>query len=355
MSNLFKPAVKEAAKLRLAIAGPSGSGKTYTSLAVGTALANGGKVAVVDTEHGSASKYADLFTFDVMELHAPFHPDRFSDAIHAAEQAGYAVLILDSMSHAWNGAGGLLEIVDNAAKKYRGNTYAGWGEGTPIQNRLIETITGAGIHIIATMRSKQDYILVEKNGKQTPQKVGMAPVQRDGFEYEFDVFLDMDIENNAIVSKTRCPALTGKVINKPGDDLAGILAEWLTGAEPVKVQRPAAPAPASNGRKPSAPPPPEPEPVEADAPKPTLSMKRKFHATGVDLYGDEWDDKRPELTKAISKGRVTSSNELTFDEMHKLIEGMEVKLAERQDIFIEGINGEFKEPDVDAINGELFG
>ena len=240
---MFQKAVKHESKLRLAFAGPSGSGKTYSALAVGTSL---GKVAFVDTEHGSASKYADLFDFDVVNMHAPYHPNKYVQAIQAAADAGYDVLILDSLSHAWNGAGGLLEIVEQASKKYKGNTYAGWSEGTPLQNALIEAIVGADIHIIATMRSKQDYILVEKNGRQMPQKVGMAPVQRDGFEYEFDVFLDMDIENNAVVQKTRCPVLAGQVISKPGDQLASTLREWLSGA-PAPVEPP---KPRKNGSQP---------------------------------------------------------------------------------------------------------
>lgn len=230
---MFKKAVKHEAKLRLAIAGPSGSGKTYTALSVGTAL---GKTAVIDTEHGSASKYADIFEFDVLNLDPPFHPQRFVEAINAAEQGGYAVVVIDSISHAWNGTGGVLEIVEQASKKFKGNSYAGWQEGTPAHNALIEGIVGAGIHVISTMRSKQEYILqTDQRGKQVPQKVGMAPVQRDGFEYEFDVFLDMDIQNNAIVSKTRCTALTGAVISKPGADLAATLQDWLSGApEPTR-------------------------------------------------------------------------------------------------------------------------
>lgn len=237
--TMFRPAVKEEAKLRLAIAGPSGSGKTYSALAVATRLAaeGNGRIAVVDTEHGSASKYADIFDFDVVNFKAPFHPNIFIDAIHGAEDAGYDVLIIDSVSHAWNGAGGLLEIVDTAAKKFKGNTYMAWSEGTPLQNRLIEAIVGCETHIIVTMRSKQDYVLVDAgNGKQRPQKVGMAPIQRDGFEYEFDLFLDMDIENNAIVSKTRCPALTGAVITRPGDELAETLLDWLAGVKPPTVE-----------------------------------------------------------------------------------------------------------------------
>lgn len=233
---MFTKAVKTEAKLRLAIAGPSGSGKTYTALAIGTALANGGRVAVLDTEHGSASKYADLFDFDVLNEVAPFHPDKVTAAIRDAAAAGYGVLVLDSMSHFWNGPGGMTDIVEDISRRMRNpNSFAAWKDGTPIQQRMIESVVAAPLHIIATIRSKQDYILVDKNGKQTPQKVGMAPIQRDGFEYEFDVFMDMDIDNTGIIAKTRCPALTGGVFKKPGGDVAAILADWLTGAAPAPV------------------------------------------------------------------------------------------------------------------------
>lgn len=231
---MFKKAVKHEAKLRLAIAGPSGSGKTYTALSIGTALANGGRVAVVDTEHGSASKYADLFDFDSVNFDAPFHPHRFVEAIGEAAKAGYDVIILDSLSHAWFATGGILDIVDEAAKRSKsGNSYMAWKEGTPVHNELIEAIVGAHIHVIGTMRSKTEYALVVNDrGKQEPKKIGLAPVQRDGFEYEFDVMLDMDTENNAIVGKTRCSALIGRVFNRPGQDVANILTDWLTGTPP---------------------------------------------------------------------------------------------------------------------------
>ena len=224
--GLFQKAVKSSAKLRLAIAGPSGSGKTYTSLAIASHL--GEQVALVDTEHGSASKYADLFSFDVATMSAPFSPDKYIRAI-AEAAASYKVIILDSVSHAWNGNGGILSLVEEAAKRMKTpNSYTAWADVTPIQNRLIEAIVTSDIHIIATMRSKQEYVQ-EKDGnnKTVIRKVGMAPVQRDGFEYEFDVFLDMDADNNAIVSKTRCPDLAGRVFNRPGADVAKILADWL--------------------------------------------------------------------------------------------------------------------------------
>lgn len=285
---MFKKAVKQEAKLRLAIAGPSGSGKTYTALAVAQAF--GGSVAVVDTEHGSASKYADLFHFDVLEMEAPFHPDRFVSAIREAVATGYTTIVLDSLSHAWNGQGGLLELVEDAQKRMKtGNSFAAWKDVTPIQNRFIEGIVGAPIHVIATMRSKQEYVQEkdERTGKTQIRKVGMAPVQRDGFEYEFDVFLDMDVNNNAIVSKTRCPALTGKVFTKPGADIANILMDWLHGAPapaPVNVQPPTASpmaAPPTNGNGHATPPAAKPA-----APPVDLPPEVKFWEKPEDAY--EW-------------------------------------------------------------------
>ena len=249
---MFNKAVKTESKLRMAIAGPSGSGKTYTALTVAAALVPGGRVAVIDTEHGSAAKYADLFDFDVAAAAPPYHPDGLVKLVTFAANSGYDVVVVDSVSHYWNGAGGILDIKEDIERRMRNpNSYTSWKDVTPIHQRMVDTLVAVNAHVIVTMRSKQDYILVEKNGKQVPQKVGMAPVQRDGFEYEFDVMLDMDIENVGRVMKTRCPALTGAAFAKPGDDLAGILREWLTGAAPAQAPRPvvfqpvtpAAPAP----------------------------------------------------------------------------------------------------------------
>lgn len=236
---MFQKAVKYESKLKLAIAGPSGSGKTYSSLMLATHLVPNGKIAVVDTEHRSAAKYSDLFRFDVLNLAAPFHPDRFIEAIQAAQQGGYDVLIIDSLSHAWNGSGGLLELVDQIAKRLKtANTFIAWKEATPIQNRLVEAINATPLHLICTMRSKQEYVLeqVEQNGRtvNVPRKLGMAPIQRDGFEYEFDVYLDMDVDNNAIVAKTRCPALNGHVIHRPSAPLAQTLTDWLQGEQSLR-------------------------------------------------------------------------------------------------------------------------
>src|SRR6266567_953557 len=239
----FHKAVKYGAKLRLALSGPAGAGKTYTALTLATALADGGSVALIDTEHGSASKYADLFSFDTLCLET-FHPQRYIDAIHEAEQAGYAVLIIDSLSHAWSGQGGLLEEKDKIARaKYSGNSFSAWNDASAIQNKLVNVILGAKLHIIATVRSKMDYVLeTGANGKTMPRKVGMAPVQRDDLPYEFDVFCSMESDNTLIVDKSRCPALSGAVIAKPNGAVADTLKVWLSGEptpEPIQEDSPA--------------------------------------------------------------------------------------------------------------------
>lgn len=234
---MFKKAIKQEAKLRLAIAGPSGSGKTYSGLAIGTEI---GKTALIDTEHGSASKYADLFEFDVLEMEPPFSPERFIKAIREAEQGGYEVLVLDSLSHVWNGTGGLLEEVDRIARaKYQGNSFAAWKDATPIYNKLVDAIIQSKIHIIATMRTKQDYVLTtDEKGKSRPQKVGLAPIQRDGFEYEFDVVMTMDVNNTGVITKSRAAELSGKIFDKPGKDFSDQVKAWLIGAPKVETTDP---------------------------------------------------------------------------------------------------------------------
>ena len=237
----FRKAVKVEAKLRLALAGPSGAGKTYTALTLATALAGDKPVALIDTEKGSASKYADLFAFDVLELD-DFDPDRYVEAINAAVAEGYGVVVIDSLTHAWNGKSGLLEQVERVAKlRHGGNTFKAWGdhEIRRKESALIAALTGSPLHIIGTMRTKTEYV-VETNdrGKATPRKVGTAPIQRDGLEYEFDIVGELTPDNELIVQKTRCPALAGAVIAKPGRPLAETLRAWLGGA-PAPVATPA--------------------------------------------------------------------------------------------------------------------
>lgn len=233
---MFTPASKKEAKLRLALIGPSGSGKTWTALALATAM--GGKIALVDTENKSASKYADRYTFDTVDFAPPFHPSKFIEAIQTAQMLGYRTIIIDSMSAMWTGSGGIVSIVDDIATNSKSqNSFFAWNEGTSLYTQLIDAIVQSEINVIATMRSKQEYVL-EKNekGKVTPTRVGTKPIMRKDFEFEFDMVLAMDLQNRATVTKTRCDELPmGTVIPKPGAGVARTLMTWLIGAEWVEA------------------------------------------------------------------------------------------------------------------------
>ena len=234
---MFQKATKKQARLRMAIAGPSGSGKTYSALRIGTSMAE--RVALIDTEHGSAAKYADVFDFHTLQLGPPYAPERFIECIEAAEGEGFDLVIIDSFSHAWKGEGGVLEIVDDVKKRQKGGgSFSAWSEATPRHRALIDAILSSTVHVIATMRSKQKYVMEDdEQGGQRVQKRGMSPVQRDNVEYEFDVFADMDMDHNLIVSKSRFDQLQDAVIEKPGEAVAAKLQAWLSDGEPTDREK----------------------------------------------------------------------------------------------------------------------
>jgi hypothetical protein len=226
VSNPFQKATKIQAKLRMALIGASGSGKTYTALKIASVF---GKVALIDTEHGSASKYADLFTFDVLEL-TNFDPRSYISAMEAAAENGYDAVVIDSLSHSWK------ELLNqkNQLDTRGGNSYVNWGKITPKQDALIEAILASPLHVIGTMRAKMDHVMeTDDKGRIIIRKVGLAPIQRDDVEYEFDVVADMDNQNTMMVSKSRCPALSGVVIAKPDEKVAAMLKAWLSDGSPV--------------------------------------------------------------------------------------------------------------------------
>lgn len=222
MSIQFTRATKRQAKLRLALFGPSGSGKTFTALRVATGL--GSPIAVIDTERGSASKYADRFAFDVLDLEDR-SVDGYVAAIQVAQGAGYHVLIIDSLSHAWQEL--LIEIDNLARAKYRGNTWSAWSEGTPKQRVLVDAILGFGGHVMATMRSKTEWATETENGKNKPVRVGLAPEQGKGIEYEFDMLIELSTDHIANIIKDRTGKYQDKIIPKPGEQLGQELAAWL--------------------------------------------------------------------------------------------------------------------------------
>lgn len=253
---MFQPATKRQSKLRLTIDGPAGSGKTYTSLRFAHAL--GGKIALIDTERGSASKYAGEapdgipWAFDVVNL-TQFSPERYTEAIQAAGRLGYNVLIIDSLSHAWEGVGGALEL-----KQKAGESWSAWRNITPIHNRMVDAILQAPLHVITTMRSRMEYLPeTDERGKIiNVRKVGLSPIQRPGMEYEFDLVCDMDWSHILTVSKSRCSAVADLRVERPGPEFLQPVIAWLAdgvvlptlssggGSAPAPVQ-PAAPTSAA--------------------------------------------------------------------------------------------------------------
>jgi AAA domain len=245
----FKKAIKYDARGRVAIVGPAGSGKSFTSLKLATLLAgDGGKIAAIDTEHGSLSKYADLFDFDVFEMES-YSPTNFIDALDEAERQNYSVLIVDSLSHFWTGKDGALEFVDMAAKRHKDN-MGGWKDFRPHERLMVDRMIASPCHIIVTMRTKTEYKDEEytspRGERKTKRvKVGLQPVQREGLEYEFDLVAYMDEENNFIVEKTRCPHYAKKAFTQPAAEDFFSFRDWLKGT----IREQGAVAPASESEK----------------------------------------------------------------------------------------------------------
>lgn len=236
----FQKAQRKKAKLRLALCGPSGSGKTYSALLIAQGLAPNGRIALIDTERGSGELYSDLVDYDVDQLSSPFTPKRYIELIQEAEQAGYEVLIIDSLTHAWSGEGGILDMHDKAALASRsGNSFTAWREVTPQHNALVEKVLSANLHVITTMRTKTAYDMVDDgNGKKRPIKIGLAPVQRDGMEYEFTIVMDLSIDGHvATATKDRTRLLDGQHFI-PTAETGAMIKEWLEkGKDPTEESR----------------------------------------------------------------------------------------------------------------------
>lgn len=249
----FVKASKLASLLRLLMYAVSGAGKTFTALELATGLASilNGKIALIDTERGSASKYADLFEFDVCELE-----DRtvegYIAAINEAASAGYKILIIDSLTHAWDE---LLETIEKLAKtKYQGNSFRAWGEGTPLQKKFVSAILDYPGHVICTARAKTDWVMEQNDkGRAVPKKVGMGMEQRKGLEFEFDMIMEISQDHIATITKDRLNKYQDQMIEKPSRKMGIEMAKWLSeGKVAVKEVKPE-PTPATTVIKPSSP------------------------------------------------------------------------------------------------------
>lgn len=237
MNGRFKKATRKQAKARIGLDGPAGSGKSFTALRLAFAFP-GAKVACIEAgENGGLALYQGQapdgvkFDFDLLEMKSNFSPSEYTAAIQEAGAAGYDVLVIDSLSHAWAGEGGALEIKDRVG----GNDFAAWRQVTPMHNRMIDAILQSPCHVIATLRSKTEYVLeANEKGRMVPVKVGMAPIQRAGMEYEFTIYGSIDRAHVLTVSKSRCPAVQDAIVSKPGASFMAPVIRWLETGEVVE-------------------------------------------------------------------------------------------------------------------------
>lgn len=224
MAIEIRKAERAKSKLRLGLAGPSGSGKTMSSLRVAKGI--GGKVCLIDTERGSGDLYANLYDYSVITLEPPFKPDVLIEAIHAAEKAGFDVIIIDSLSHFWSDDGGILDQADKMQNSGK-NRFTMWADLTPQHRRLVNAMLNSPKHIIGTMRSKQEYAMeTDEKGKASVKKLGLAPVQREGMEYEFTVFFDVSQDHYAKATKDRTN-MFGNEVFIVDEQIGTRLAKWL--------------------------------------------------------------------------------------------------------------------------------
>lgn len=226
----FKKATKFEAKARIAIVGPAKSGKSYTSLLTARGIVGPrGRIAAIDTEHGSLSKYASLTDFDVEEL-SDFSPTEYIRCIRQAEAERYDALVIDSLSHAWAGKGGVLQMVDQAAGKGgEVNKFTAWRDPSALHWELVEAMHSARLHIVVTLRAKMAYVLEENDkGKKVPRKVGLQPIQRDELEYEFDLVGTLDASHMMHVGESRV-GFGFQHIERPGIEFGEGIRAWLAG------------------------------------------------------------------------------------------------------------------------------
>ena len=227
----LQKAQRRQAVIKLALQGPSGSGKTYSSLLLANGLVgNWDQIAVIDTENNSSHLYSHLGSFNVLSLTEPFTPERYIEAIETCEKAGMKVIIIDSISQEWEGNGGIIETHGNMA----GNSFTNWNKVTPRHNAFVQKMLQSPAHIVATIRSKQDYVLTDKNGKMVPEKVGLKGVTRDGMDYEFTLVLDLDIKHQAISSKDRTGLFVNPMPFLVSESTGNKIKIWCQGEDLVK-------------------------------------------------------------------------------------------------------------------------
>lgn len=230
----LQKATKKQVKLRLGLSAVSGGGKTYSALLIAYGLCNDwNKIAIIDTENESASLYSDLGGYNTLPLSQPYTPERYTEAIKACEDAGMEVIIIDSITHEWDGKGGVLDISNSMA----GNSFTNWAKITPRHQSFIDSILQSKCHVITTVRRKQDYEMSkDSNGKLTVQKAGLKEITREGFEYELTLNLELDTKHHATASKDRTGLFIDKPEFTPTIETGKLIKQWCeNGVDPIEL------------------------------------------------------------------------------------------------------------------------
>jgi hypothetical protein len=239
MAFKIRKATRHKAKMRLGLSAVSGAGKTYSAILIAKGLCGDlSKVCVIDTENGSADLYEHLGDYNVIPLDPPYSPERYIEAIKAAESAGMEVIIIDSITHEWDGKGGCLEIVETVAQASQSkNSYTAWGKVTPRHQAFIDAMLQSPAHIITTVRRKQDYEMSkDHNGKTKVEKAGLKEVTREGWEYELTVNLQLDTAHQAVASKDRTGLFMDKPEFIPSEATGKQIAEWCESGVDTKEE-----------------------------------------------------------------------------------------------------------------------
>jgi len=227
----LKKSNRNQARIRIALQGVSGSGKSYSSLLLAYGICQDWhKIAIIDSENGSANLYSHLGEYNVLNLTAPYSTERYIEAIDVCEKAGMDVIIIDSLSHNWEGNGGILDVHANMA----GNSFTNWSKLTPKMNTLVQKILTSSCHIISTIRSKQDYVITENNGKSVPQKTGLKGIVREGTDYDYTIVMELDIYNNATCTKDRTQLFNSRIPFKIDESVGKKIKNWCKDGEGYK-------------------------------------------------------------------------------------------------------------------------
>lgn len=306
----FKKAAKKEVKLTMGISGPAGAGKTLSALRIARGLVGPhGKIALIDTEGAKANAYADVIEngYDIAQFESPFELDKLEDTLDEAIEAGYQVIVIDSLSHFYAGEGGILQQVEDESVRNGGNGMKAWAYVTPKVNRFLEKLKAMPIHVIVTLRSKTTYEISRNDkGKVSVQKLGLAPIWKgDSIDFEMDHMLKMTTDHRAIVDKTRLIGLTDKIFDKPDEKLGKQIKEYLTGGivSPIEPEPTVADEPAE-------------EPAEKIAPKQQLlsQLEDLAQATGRDIA--EWF---PKIAAAHNKEKIEDMTQVALKEVIKKV------------------------------------